>query len=80
MPVWMLVEGALGWRERPAPAQMAGAALGFAGVCVALGRASPGALLGEGEIPKPYHAAAFALIVGGTVLSAARRPAQNPAP
>jgi drug/metabolite transporter (DMT)-like permease len=40
MPVWMLAVGALFYGERPRPRQLLGAALGFAGVCVVLGRGS----------------------------------------
>ena len=40
MPAWMLAVGALVYREHPTPRQLAGAALGFAGVCVVLGRGS----------------------------------------
>jgi drug/metabolite transporter (DMT)-like permease len=45
MPVWMLAVGALVWRERPTRRQLAGAALGLAGVAVVIGRGSPEALL-----------------------------------
>jgi len=40
MPVWMLAVGALFYREHPTRRQLAGATLGFAGVCVVLGRGS----------------------------------------
>ena len=40
MPVWMLAVGAMFYGERPTRRQLAGAALGFAGVCVVLGRGS----------------------------------------
>jgi drug/metabolite transporter (DMT)-like permease len=40
MPVWMLAVGALFYREHPTRRQLVGAALGFAGVCVVLGRGS----------------------------------------
>jgi drug/metabolite transporter (DMT)-like permease len=45
MPVWMLAVGALFYGERPTTRQLLGAALGFAGVCVVLGRGSLQALL-----------------------------------
>ena len=45
MPVWMLAIGALFYGEHPTRRQMAGAALGFAGVCVVLGRGSLHTLL-----------------------------------
>lgn len=44
MPVWMVIVGALFWGVRPTRRQLAGAALGFAGVCVVLTRGSPLAL------------------------------------
>ena len=40
MPVWMLAVGALCYGVHPTRRQLAGAALGFAGVCVVLGRGS----------------------------------------
>ncbi len=45
MPVWMLAVGALFFGEHPTRRQLAGAALGFAGVCVVLGRGSLHTLL-----------------------------------
>lgn len=45
MPVWMLALGALVWRETPTRRQLAGAALGLAGVATVIGRGSPEALL-----------------------------------
>ncbi len=45
MPVWMLAIGALFYGEHPTKRQLLGAALGFAGVCVVLGRGSLQALL-----------------------------------
>ena len=45
MPVWMLAVGALCYGERPRRAQLAGAAMGFLGVCVVLGRGSLQTLL-----------------------------------
>jgi drug/metabolite transporter (DMT)-like permease len=45
MPVWMLAVGALFYGEHPTRRQLAGAALGFAGVCVVLGRGSLHTLL-----------------------------------
>jgi len=45
MPVWMLAVGALFYGERPTQRQLLGAALGFAGVGVVLGRGSLQALL-----------------------------------
>lgn len=44
MPVWMVAVGALFFGVRPTRRQLAGAALGFAGVCVVLTRGSPLAL------------------------------------
>jgi drug/metabolite transporter (DMT)-like permease len=38
MPLWMLVVGALLWRERPAPRALAGAALSLAGVAAVVAR------------------------------------------
>lgn len=40
MPVWMLAVGALCFGEHPTKRELAGAAVGFAGVCVVLGRGS----------------------------------------
>ncbi len=45
MPVWMLAVGALFYGEHPSRRQLLGAALGFAGVCVVLGRGSLHTLL-----------------------------------
>lgn len=45
MPVWMLLVGALFYGEHPTKRQLAGAMLGFAGVCVVLGRGSLHTLL-----------------------------------
>jgi drug/metabolite transporter (DMT)-like permease len=45
MPVWMLAVGALFYGEHPAPRQLLGAACGFCGVCVVLGRGSLTTLL-----------------------------------
>jgi drug/metabolite transporter (DMT)-like permease len=40
MPVWMLAVGALVYGEHPSPRQLAGAALGLAGVALVVGRGS----------------------------------------
>jgi drug/metabolite transporter (DMT)-like permease len=40
MPAWMLLVGALFYRERPRAGELAGALLSFAGVCVVIGRGS----------------------------------------
>jgi drug/metabolite transporter (DMT)-like permease len=45
MPVWMLAVGSLFFGEHPTRRQLAGAALGLAGVCVVIGRGSLRALL-----------------------------------
>lgn len=45
MPVWMLAVGALAFGERPTRRQLAGAALGLAGVLVVIGRGSFDTLL-----------------------------------
>lgn len=44
MPLWMLVVGALFFRVRPQPRQIAGAALSLAGVATVMGRGHPTAL------------------------------------
>ncbi len=45
MPVWMLAVGALCFGERPTPRQLAGAAIGLAGVLLVIGRGSLTGLL-----------------------------------
>lgn len=45
MPVWILAVGALFYGEHPTKHQLTGAVLGFAGVCVVLGRGSLHTLL-----------------------------------
>lgn len=44
MPAWMLAVGWAGWGERPAPRQLAGAALSVAGVLLVIARGDPAAL------------------------------------
>jgi drug/metabolite transporter (DMT)-like permease len=44
MPVWMLVVGALFYREHPAPRQIGGAVLSLAGVLLVIARGDPAAL------------------------------------
>ncbi|HEV7914633.1 MAG TPA: DMT family transporter, partial [Albitalea sp.] len=44
MPVWMLVVGALFYREHPAPRQLGGAVLSLAGVLLVIGRGDPATL------------------------------------
>ena len=46
MPVWMLAVGALFYGEHPTRRQLLGAALGFVGVCVVIGRGSLQTLMG----------------------------------
>jgi drug/metabolite transporter (DMT)-like permease len=51
MPVWMLAVGALAYGERPTRRQLAGAALGLAGVALVIGRGSWQALLAVRFVP-----------------------------
>ncbi|MFN9745172.1 MAG: DMT family transporter [Betaproteobacteria bacterium] len=51
MPVWMLAVGALAYGERPTRRQLAGAALGLAGVALVIGRGSWQTLLAVRFVP-----------------------------
>ncbi len=51
MPVWMLAVGALFYGEHPSRRQLAGAALGLAGVCTVIGRGSLQTLLQVRFVP-----------------------------
>jgi drug/metabolite transporter (DMT)-like permease len=51
MPVWMLAVGALAYGERPTRRQLAGAALGLAGVVLVIGRGSWQSLLAVRFVP-----------------------------
>ena len=51
MPVWMLAVGGLFYGERPGARQLAGAALGLAGVCTVIGRGSLQTLLQVRLVP-----------------------------
>ena len=51
MPVWMLAVGALCYGERPRRAQLAGAALGLAGVLLVISRGAPATLLEVRFVP-----------------------------
>lgn len=43
-PLWMMLVGAVGWRERPQPRQLGAAALSLVGVLVVMTRGDPAAL------------------------------------
>jgi drug/metabolite transporter (DMT)-like permease len=51
LAAWMLLIGTLFYREHPTPRQLAGAALGIAGVLVVIGRGSATALLSVHFVP-----------------------------
>ncbi len=75
MPVWMLAVGALVWREHPTRRQLAGAALGLAGVAVVIGRGSLDTLLAVRFVPGDFYI--LAAVIGWAFYSwlLARPPA-----
>lgn len=75
MPVWMLAVGALGYGERPRPAQLLGALCSLAGVAVVLGRGNLGTLLQVQLVPGDLYI--LVAVIGWAVYSwlLARPPA-----